>query len=63
MKLLTVAAMTALAITASGRVAMTQPSGDLFLTSAIHLDRESGDITLPLYEGRHAGPGRRSGTS
>ncbi len=29
--------------------------GDLFLTSAIHLDRTSGDITLPLYEGRHAG--------
>ncbi len=55
MKLLTVAAMTVLATAASGRVAMTQPSGDLFLTSAIHLDRTSGDITLPLYEGRHNG--------
>ncbi|MBA3641203.1 MAG: hypothetical protein H0W53_18425 [Acidobacteria bacterium] len=46
--------MTVLATTASGRVA-TQPSGDLFLTSAIHLDRTTGDITLPLYEGRHNG--------
>ena len=54
MKLLTIAAVTVLATTASGRVA-TQPSGDLFLTSAIHLDRTSGDITLPLYEGRHDG--------
>ncbi len=55
MKFLTVAALTVLATTASGRVVMTQPSGDLFLTSAIHLDRASGDITLPLYEGRHRG--------
>ncbi|MEO7888685.1 MAG: hypothetical protein ABIW19_01650 [Vicinamibacterales bacterium] len=54
MKLLTLATVTVLATTASGRVA-TQPSGDLFLTSAIHLDRAGGDITLPLYEGRHAG--------
>ncbi len=40
MKLLTLAAVTVLATTASGRVA-TQPSGDLFLTSAIHLDRNN----------------------
>lgn len=35
--------------------ATTQESGELFLTSAIHLDRETANITLPLYEGRHDG--------
>ena len=30
-------------------------SGDLFLTSAIRLDRATGDITLPLFKGQHDG--------
>lgn len=56
MKLFTVAAVAVLAIAAAphGTVS-TQESGELFLTSAIHLDRETGNITLPLYEGRHDG--------
>lgn len=52
---LTVAAVTVVTTTALGPVAMAQPRGDLFLSSAILLDLDSGNITLPLYEGRHNG--------
>ena len=35
--------------------AQVSGSGDLFLTSAIRLDRATGDITLPLFKGQHDG--------
>lgn len=33
----------------------TDGNTDLFLASAIHLDRETGDITLPTFKGQHDG--------
>ncbi len=35
--------------------AIASPASDSFLESAIRLDRVTGDITLPVYQGRHDG--------
>jgi len=46
----------AVAVLAAGvPSAIARPASDSFLESAIRLDRVTGDITLPLYQGRHDG--------